>query len=719
MRFERSIAFLGAIVAGVALGGAPGASARGASGAVAPPAPPALRFSRGLTLVDANGASTGAAEPSIKVDGGGHVYVTGPAGVPTGGCPLWYIHPDTLNAHKQAYEYRGKFDTDRGAPGGGDCDIATGGARASGGFDNLAVSSLSLADITVNQSADGGATFHTPANPLGNQTPGDDRQWNTADTKLGQVYTTVHDVATDNIQISSSTDGGYTYVSNTPAIQTDPGSCGLPSGCFSAATVDNHFGNLVVNPKTHEIYTVYVAPANAAENAAAQQPGANLNEHVVYVASGNPCAVTCTRGQPIGPITWTDHVVYTAPQGDDLAHVFPAIAIDSAGAIYVTWSDTHRVFMTHSTQPDTDGTWARPVPVSSSGLHSAMFPWIVAGGAGKVDLVWYAAKLDPNNPACANAGEPQDDSQGVSNNCHNAWDVDFAQSRNATVAKPTFQHTDVIAQTIHNGSLCDQGTNCDIFGGDRTLLDFFQVALDPLGAANVAFASDIATPGQAQIIYSRQCEGLSATSAHSISYSCHKLQPGPPALPPSVCSGNDVITDPSGDAVNPTGAPASSAQADITDVSFATDAGAHTLTTTLTLSTLTAPPEPIAGTADTYYYVVWSFGGKTYATLASEPAPDTQAFSFGEFDTGTNQLTTSNPATGTVTAGSPGTISVTVPLSGIGNPTIPASTLGAAAVQHPYAMVFSGEGALGSGLVFVQPDDRAPNSGFGSAWSVC
>src|SRR4051794_8838985 len=151
MRLDRSVAIL---TAGMAMTAAV-ASLPGATAAVARTATPAsstFRFTPGLTLVDDRGSSTGAAEPSIKVDGGGHVYVTGPAGVPTGGCPLWYIHPDTLNKKNKAFEYRGKFDTDHSAPGGGDCDIATGGRPAANGFDNLAVTSLSLADITVNQS---------------------------------------------------------------------------------------------------------------------------------------------------------------------------------------------------------------------------------------------------------------------------------------------------------------------------------------------------------------------------------------------------------------------------------------------------------------------------------------------------------------------------------------------------------------------------------------
>ncbi|MEA2637560.1 MAG: hypothetical protein QOE18_617, partial [Chloroflexota bacterium] len=94
-------------------------------------------------------------------------------------------------------------------------------------------------------------------------------------------------------------------------------------------------------------------------------------------------------------------------------------------------------------------------------------------------------------------------------------------------------------------------------------------------------------------------------------------------------------------------------------------------------------------------------------------------FSYGTFDPSTNQLTTVNATTGTITAGSPGTISITVPLSGVGNPTIPVTSATTAAAQQPFGVITNGEGALGSGLVFIHPDDRAPNQGYGSTWSVC
>src|SRR5689334_93602 len=58
----------------------------------------AFAFNPPLALLDGQGANTGAAEPSIDVDTPGNVYVTGPRGVPTGGCPFWTIHPGSFNS---------------------------------------------------------------------------------------------------------------------------------------------------------------------------------------------------------------------------------------------------------------------------------------------------------------------------------------------------------------------------------------------------------------------------------------------------------------------------------------------------------------------------------------------------------------------------------------------------------------------------------------------
>jgi hypothetical protein len=562
--------------------------------------------------------------------------------------------------------------------------------------------------VTVNESPDGGTTLKTTANPFGSFVPGDDRQWNAADTGIGQTYMVVHDLATDNIQFGSSTDGGYTYT------RPPVGGQAIDFTAFPGAASNNYFGEPVVDPKTHKIYIPFLAGATAMD-------AANGIIDTVDIAVGDPCALNCTPGTTLTDVSWTDYTVYGPKIGASFGYIFPSAAIDQAGNVYVSWSDDQHVWISHSTTPASGGPWSTPAEMDKGIVsHSNVMQWIVGGAPGVVDAVWYSAKLTGSGTTCpAGATGTPNDSNGRNNNCFDDWEVQFAQSRNLGQG---FTYSDV-KELVHVGSLCTQGLTCSTNGGNRNLLDFFQVALDPAGAANVAFADDVG--GTINIEYTRQCTGRSATSSQSIAYSCKAFLPSPP-LPGSVCGSASqgylatVASDPTGDAINPSGAGGDTSAVDITNVQF--QVNGSNLTTTLTIANLAAdPPTPITGTADTYYYVGWETGGTWWATLASEPQPDSTAFSYGNFDTSTNQLTTSNAATGTITPGSPGTISINVPLSALGSPAIPVSKANKAnaAVQNPLGVVTSGEGALGTGLIFTHPDDRAPNAGYGSRWSVC
>lgn len=605
------------------------------------------------------------------------------------------MHPDTLNSRGLPYDYLGKFDTDKNGVGGGDCDTAVGGLTTAGGDTNLAVSSLSLANLTTNQSADHGDTFHAVANSASVQNTGVDRQWNAADTGLGQVYMTVHDGANE-IQVYSSIDGGYTYLQSGQAIDATH---------LVNAQQNNHFGGLVVNPVDHKLYLAYIAPSAA---------GNNLPENQVMLAVGDPCAVSCTPGTP-AVTTWTDHVVFTGdPATGNFAHDFPGIAVDKAGRAYVSWTDTNHMFVAHESSPGSVDAWSAPVQADSTGEHSTMFPWMVGGADGNVDLVYYGSQLAPTAASCpTGASGTLGDGQGVNNNCFNQWSVRFSQSIDGGV---TFG--DSAASAInHLGSICDQGLACTVptVIGDRSLLDFFQVDLDPLGGAVISYESD---PTVAN--FTRQCTGVSATTGAAISRSCAALVAGASPPPAPQCSGAHVVTDPAGDAISPPGAPGDTSTADITDVSFANDNTAKTLTTTMTISNLQTPP--MAGSTFTVYDVVWTApDGKIYATSAAFPDPTgVFSYSYGTFDPTTNQIVTAGTgATGTSTTGTNGTISVTVPYSGVGSPVIPVQTDVNPAVKNPYALTIAGEGAAGSGLVFNKPADRGPNTGFGADWSVC
>src|SRR5204863_7846383 len=162
-------------------------------------------------------------------------------------------------------------------------------------------------------------------------------------------------------------------------------------------------------------------------------------------------------------------------------------------------------------------------------------------------------------------------------------------------------------------------------------------------------------------------------------------------------------------------------QADITAISFSADTSATTLTTKMTLDNLPSTGTPSPGTTFTTYYVVWtSSNGKTYATEVDVSPGPLIAYGWGEFNTSNNQLSTFNSTTGTFNPGVNGTITADVPMSGVGNPTIPITNVnGTPAVTNPYGLTIAGEGAVGSGLVFTQPMDRAPDTGFGQKWAVC
>lgn len=690
-----------ATVAGPAAVAAPAAGTGGGT-AFTPPLP----------LDTTTGGNTGAAEPSIAVDSKGNVYVSGPVGVPSGGCPFWYVHPDTLNSAGKPYDYRGTFDTDYASVGGGDCDISTlAGTGTATTPDTVAVSSLSLANLTTNTSTDAGATFRNPANTVGQQIFGVDRQWQAADPSLGRTYLSVHDLYTDNIQVSVSTDGGFVYTQNTPAIDT---------ATFPAAQGNNHFGTSVVNPVTHRIYIPFIAPASAQENTTGSG-----NRHVFYVAEGDPCAtVACTKGGPVGPISWTDHVAYTAPATQNIDHIFPAIGLDAGGTVYLAFagdtggSATSQISVLHMTTPGDATKWTAPQQVSDSATHANMFPWLEGGQAGSVALVWYAATLRPVSGSTCPTGSSGTvgDNNGVNNNCFNTWSLQYAAS-NDTGA--TFTPTTADPR-MHDGSICDQGLTCNTNGGDRTLLDFFDVDIDPAGGANIAYASDTATPGTAQITYTRQCTGPSLRTGGELNRSCAALVPPPPVQPASVCSGTHLVTDPAGDVANPTGGTVGNDTADATDVSVA-DAAAN-ITVTETLANLSqVPPE---GATFTTYYVTWKGpDGKQYGVSHTEPG--TGSYTVGEFDPSTNRLKTGTTSsiTGSTKTGPNGTVTWNVPKAKVGNPVVPVdpTTQPTAnpAMTGTYAVVILGEGVAGSGLVFTQPADRAPNAGGAPAWSVC
>jgi len=337
------------------------------------------------------------------------------------------------------------------APGGGDTDIAVATATNSSGHYNVYVSSLSLANVDVSTTTDGGQTWNL--NPVGATVPGDDRPW-VAAIGASKVCTSYHDVATFRIHVNCSTDAGATFTQLGEAIDAN----------HSFLTEQNQIGNLVISRTAgHPIYQIMVGPTSAAELATCGSP------------AGPPsCYRTVWMGVSTdGGQTFTDHKVYTGSPDQDFDHNFPNVAVDRAGNVYASFSDNHNVYYSYSTSGGTG--WAPAVKVSKGPAKTAIFPWLEAGTAGKIDLVYYGTSYyDGTNP-------PDDYPMKA------AWYVYMAQNLTATTAGSSF--TQLQASPVnHYGGVCEGGISCT---GNRDLFDDFGVAASPVtGLASIIYSDD-------------------------------------------------------------------------------------------------------------------------------------------------------------------------------------------------------------------------------------
>ena len=356
------------------------------------------------------------------------------------------------------------------APGGGDGDIAVNAPDPNNSaIPNLALTSLSLAPgVAATNSRNRGDTFFTPPNVVAALVPGDDRMWNDAVTDVSTVYINYHDLATFNINVQRSNNGGLTYTAGVgegidAATLPAAGNAGPNASANVAAQikVDN-----TACPSRGNLYVAFVAPDNATENI----NGGPLRS--VYVG------VSTDAGSGTGVFHFTDHKVFTSPAGSPGAthgtdNIFPALAVDNFSNLYTVWSDNQSIFLSSSS--NLGNTWTAPVEVNNASTagKANVFPWVAADANGHVVVTWLGANLAGNSndvaamqPACTDG----------TTDCWAQWNVYAAESINGNAAAPTFTQHVASDHIIHSGTICTNGTNCSSTDS-RSLADFFQVAL--------------------------------------------------------------------------------------------------------------------------------------------------------------------------------------------------------------------------------------------------
>jgi hypothetical protein len=406
----------------------------------------------GITCPGSAKCSNTAAEPAIRADPAGELYASSENGLGSG-TEAWRSLDGGRHYTSLPSPDSGSQANNAGfAPGGGDTDLAVATEKNSAGHYNVYVASLSLLDVDVSTSTDRGQTWHL--NPVGAVVGGaDDREWIAADG-AAKVCVSYHD-AGQNIDVNCSTDAGNSFTELATAIDA--------GHAFQVG--NNEIGNLAIDPGTHDLFQAYSAITTASETTCAPQLGVSAGScgyHGVYMA------VSTNGGQ-----SFTDHPVYVNKDATvDYGHQFVNVSIDKAGNVYAVYTDDHHVY--YSFSRDHGATWSGPYRITTAS-GTQIFPWSVAGDAGKLDVVYYQTPYaDPKQAPDAYPAKAQ-------------WTVGFAQNLHAL--KPGSRWLRLTASPlIHRGGVCESGITC---AGNRDLYDDFGVAANPrTGLASIVYSDD-------------------------------------------------------------------------------------------------------------------------------------------------------------------------------------------------------------------------------------
>jgi hypothetical protein len=449
-----------------------------------------LAFSPPATIVDSQRTE---GEPINWLDPSNGYWESGPWGIST---QQSFIHRSTDGGNQFNIDSPIGTRPDPAGPGGGDTDIIT-DDQGFAYFTDLE----SLLNLDCAVSNDGGQSWRR--NSVCVDTVGDDRQWFAIDNGLTGA-------ATDNTVFL-----GYREELGIH-IYSSPGSLGSADPIGGFVYTDSATTPLALqgNPRCGQLRFDRV-------NRNLYYPCSADDHVVVTIGYVNP-------GQRTG-IAYHNVDLPVSPGGGGVDDLFPVVAADAGGNVYMAWVDTNDNNVYYSYSTDGGEHWGAPVQVSGADAFSNVMPWVQGGAAGRLAVVWYGSpsNIDSdfmpswyNNRQAATAFK---------------WYGYASLITNAASATPTFAQTKFTDQPMNYGQICTGGIGCTISGGDRTMADFFAVSLDRGdGAMRIVYNDVTSQHHGAHVFEARQVAGPSATGG-----TIARTVPSNP------------VTDPTGDAQSP------------------------------------------------------------------------------------------------------------------------------------------------------------------------
>lgn len=392
--------------------------------------------------------------------------------------------------------------------GGGDCDVD---------FlpDGTAVAvDLEITDSYLQESTDWGKTWKQ-IGPMGQQ---QDRQWLAHSADGSKIFLVYHDFAAEAEWYAIAD-----YDHKTRTITIPPQDCCHSAQSADQATAPGVAGTQISPIKSGSPTSLIDEGGNTFSGPILIDPSDQSGKtfYVVYSISDAQSNLSPADGvPPYGPTrgvvvaattdggqTFTSHYAVAAPpQVDGSAEptngaIFPWGSIDKAGTLYVVYNSTSGQTGDHFHQyyvfsKDHGKHWSKPVQLDSLGHNrgAAIYATSDAAGKGVLDVAWYQT----------DNGTPSSEAPTVTWTPHMAA-VTHADSR----------HPHIVEQSLsnlpnHRGGICLQGILCGIGpgSGDRSLLDYFQIGINPkTGLAGIAYSDNAgARPHHVtgEVVFARQ-----------------------------------------------------------------------------------------------------------------------------------------------------------------------------------------------------------------------
>jgi hypothetical protein len=153
---------------------------------------------------------------------------------------------------------------------------------------------------------------------------------------------------------------------------------------------------------------------------------------------------------------------------------WPAIALDGAGNIHMTWDDqpaSGRNSIWYAMLSPAGRVLVKPHVIAHPGT-TVLWPWVAAGARGNASVVWYQYDRVVKNPDSAST-------------------VGKLYVYQATLLGQGTEHprrwvANASGRPVHEGGICQGGTTCVVTGQDRRLGDYLTNAVDARGCVIIA-----------------------------------------------------------------------------------------------------------------------------------------------------------------------------------------------------------------------------------------